>query len=170
MTANRKSIDVGGQKIVDTGVFYARALGLHASQRDGSPSIESMLATELSPVATSMFDDKGHMRTTQKSHLKTELAVQKSHRGVKKDSYFLDGCALLWVVAWPGASNAVIQDYINAFRAHVRRYQETAHVFLTFDRYIEGSTKEVTRLARDKGATKVFRNIQQDPDHQLHHR
>ena len=24
----------------------------------------SMLATELSPVATSMFDDKGHMRTT----------------------------------------------------------------------------------------------------------
>ena len=157
MTANRKSIDVSGQKIVDTGVFYARSLGLHASQRDGSPSIESMLATELSPVATSMFDDKGHMRTTQKSHLKTELAVQKSHRGVKKDSYFLDGCALLWVVAWPGASNAVIQDYINAFRAHVRRYQETADVFLTFDRYIEGSTKEVTRLARDKGATKVFK-------------
>ena len=76
MTANRKSIDVGGQKIVDTGVFYTRALGLHASQRDGSPSIESMLATELSPVATSMFDDKGHMRTTQKSHLKTELVVQ----------------------------------------------------------------------------------------------
>ena len=156
-TTNRKSIDVGGQKIVDTGVFYARALALHASQRDGSPSIESMLATELSPVATSMFDDKGHMRTTQKSHLKTELAVQKSHRGVKKDSYFLDGCALLWVVAWPGASNAVIQDYINAFRAHVRRYQETADVFLTFDRYIEGSIKEVTRLARDKGATKVFK-------------
>ena len=37
-----------------------------------------MLATELSPMATSMFDDKVHMRTTQKSHLKTELAVHKS--------------------------------------------------------------------------------------------
>ena len=32
MTANRKSINVGGQKIVDTGVFYARALGLHLSR------------------------------------------------------------------------------------------------------------------------------------------
>ena len=65
MTANRKSINVGGQKIIDTGVFYARALGLHSSHREGSPSIELMLATELSPVATSMFDDQGHMRTTQ---------------------------------------------------------------------------------------------------------
>ena len=55
MTANRKSINVGGQKIIDTGVFYARALALHSSHREGSPSLESMLATELSPVATSML-------------------------------------------------------------------------------------------------------------------
>ncbi|MES9879340.1 MAG: hypothetical protein ABW185_00470 [Sedimenticola sp.] len=156
MTANRKSIDVGGQKIVDTGVFYARALALHGSQRDGCPSIETMLATELSPVASSMFDDQGHMRATQKSHLKSELAIERSHRNVAKDSYFLDGCAILWVVAWPSASNAVVQDYIDAFRAHVRTYQERADVFLTFDRYINGSTKDVTRSARDKGATKVF--------------
>ena len=100
MTANRKSINFGGQKIVDTGVFYARALGLHSSHREGSPSIESMLATELSPVATSMFDDQGQMRTTQKAQLKNELAVQSSHRGVTNDAYFLDGCAILWVVAW----------------------------------------------------------------------
>ena len=44
---------------------------------------------------------------TQKSHPKTELAVHKSHLGIKKDAYFIDGCAILWVVAWPGASNAV---------------------------------------------------------------
>ena len=67
-TANRKAINVGGQKIVDTGVFYARALGLHSSHCDGSPSIESMLETEVSPIATSMFDDQGHMRTTKKAH------------------------------------------------------------------------------------------------------
>ena len=59
----------------------------------------SMLATELSPVATSLFDEKGHMRTTQKSHMKTELAVHKSYRAVKKDAYSLDGCAILWVAA-----------------------------------------------------------------------
>ena len=91
------------------------------------------------------------MSTTQKSHLKTELAVHKSHLGVKKGAYFLDGCSIIWVVAWPGVSNAVIQDYLNTFRAHVRRYQETEDVFLLFDSYIDGSTNEVTRLARDKG-------------------
>ena len=114
----------------------------------------SMLATELSPVTTSMCDDKGYMRTTHKSILKTELAVHKSHLGVKKDAYFLHGCAIIWVVAWPGVRNAVIQDDVNAVHAHVRRYQETEDVFLLFDRYIGGSTKEVTRLARDKGRPK----------------
>ena len=90
------------------------------------------------------------MRTTQKSHLTIELAVHKSHLGVKKDAYFLDGCAIIWVVAWPGVSNAVIQDSLNAIRAHVRRYQETEDVLLLFHSYIDSCTKEVTRLARDK--------------------
>lgn len=157
MTANRNSIDVDGQKIIDTGVFYARALSLHASQREGSPSIESMLSTELSPVATSMFDEQGRMRATQKSVLKNELAVERSHRCFTKDSYFLDGCAILWVVAWPSSCNALVQDYIDAFRKHVRYYQESADVHLIFDRYIRGSTKEVTRNVRDKGVTKVFK-------------
>lgn len=95
---------------------------MHASQRDGSPSIDSMLATELAPVATSLFDDHGFRRSTQKSQLKSELAVERSHRGVVKDSYFLGGCAILWAVAWPSSSNAVVQNYIDAFRAHIRRY------------------------------------------------
>lgn len=137
MTANQKSINVGREKIIDTGVLYARALGL----REGSRSIESMLETELSPVTTSMFDDQGQMRTTQKAELKSELAVQRSHRGVTKDSYFLDGCAILWVKVWPCAKNAVVQDYIDAFREHVRRYQQEADVFFVFDRYVDGSTK-----------------------------
>ena len=51
----------------------------------------------------------------------------------------------------------MIQDYINAFRAHVRRFQETEYVFFIFDHYIDVSTKEVIRFARDKGATKVFK-------------
>ena len=76
ITADGKSIEVDGQKIIDTGVFYARALGLHASQREGSPSIESMVALELSPVATSMFDDQGHMRATQSQTLRIVLPLR----------------------------------------------------------------------------------------------
>ena len=157
MAANRKSIDIGDQTVIDVGVFYARALTLHASRRPGNPTIDTMLATELSPAATSMFTDYGDMRTTQKSHLKNELAVEKSHRTLLKDSYFLDGCAILWVIPWPAEINATIQDYVNAFRSYIRQYQKTCDVFLIFDRYVEGSTKEVIRNARSKGMTKVFK-------------
>lgn len=143
MNASRKSINIGDQKIVDTGVFYAHALSLHASQRDGSPSIELMLATELSPVATSMFDDHGNMTATQKSHLKNYLAIERSHKGIIKDSYFLDGCAVLWVVPWPASSNALVQDYIDSFRTHIYHYQHSADIYLIFERYTSSSIKEV---------------------------
>ena len=125
--------------------------------KKSSAVARSMLATELSSVATSMFDDRvtWELHRSRTYNLKTELAV---HLGVKKDAYFLNGCVIIWVVSWPGVSNALIQDYLNAFRAHVRRYQETEDVFLLFDRYIDGSTKEVTRLVRDKGATSAASN------------
>ena len=47
-------------------------------------------------------------------------------------------------MAWPCAKNAVVQDYIDAFREHVRQYQLEADVFLVFDRYVDGSTNEET--------------------------
>ena len=55
MSANRKSIDVGGKNVVDTGIFYARALVLTISQRENVPSIKDMLGTELAPTALSLF-------------------------------------------------------------------------------------------------------------------
>ena len=92
-----------------------------------------MLATELAPVATSMFDDAGNMRSTPKSVLKKEMALEKSGRGVQKSAIFLDGCAILWAVDFP-TGNATVQAYIDAFRMYVRRYQEASDVYLIFDR------------------------------------
>ena len=133
-TANKKAITVNGQKIVDIGIFYARALALQASQRDGVPTICDMLATELAPVATSLFDDDGQMRSTVKSALKNELAVERTSRGVETSAIVLDGCAVLWAVDFPASGSATMQTYIDAFRQHVRRYQERAVVYLIFDR------------------------------------
>ena len=132
-TANKKSINVNGQKIVDTGIFYARALGLQASQREGVPTICDMLATELAPVATSLFDDEGQMRNSPKSVLKNALAVQKSSRRVEKSAVFLDGCAVLWAVVFP-TGNVTVQTYLDAFRNHIRHYQISSDVYLIFDR------------------------------------
>lgn len=133
-SANKKSINIEGQKIVDVGIFYARALGLQASQREGVPTIGDMLCTELAPVATSMFDDDGHMRLTVKSTLKNDLAIEKSGRGIGKDAVFLDGCAVLWAVEFPVGSSVTVQTYIDAFRKHIRYYQEMSDVYLIFDR------------------------------------
>ena len=93
-------------------MFYARALGLKASQRDGVPRFSDMLATELAPVVTSMFDDDGHMRTALNSVLKKELAIEKSGRGLEKIAVFLDGCAVLWAVKFP-FGNVTVQAYID---------------------------------------------------------
>ena len=127
-----------------SGIFYARALALHSSRREGTSSIERMLETEMSLVATSMFDDQGKMRATQKSYLKSDLAIQSSLRDVQRDSNFVDGCAVLWVVAWSSSNSAIVQDYIDAFRAHIHRYQEVADVYLIFYRYVDNSGKEMT--------------------------
>ena len=137
-TANKKAINLDGQKIVDPGFSYTRALGLQSSQRDGIPTICDMLAMELAPVATSMFDEEGQMRTATKSILKKELAVEKTSRGVQKSAVFLDGCAVLWAVQFP-VGNATVQTYLDAFRRQtvrqtVRRYQEESDVYLIFDR------------------------------------
>jgi hypothetical protein len=132
-SSNKTGINVNGQKVVDTGIFYARALGLQASSREDAPSISDMLAMELAPVATSMFDVDGNMRTTTKSVLKTQLAVERSGRGLEKSAVFLDGCAVLWAVQYP-TGNVTLQSYIDVFRKHVRHYQKECDVYLIFDR------------------------------------
>ena len=133
-SANKKSILVGGHPVHDCGVFYGRALSLHASQREDAPTVTDMLVTELAPTATSMFDDDGYMWSTPKSILKNELAVVRSGRGLACKVYFIDGCAFIWTVPYP-QGNATLQTFINAFRKLIRELQKTAEVYLIFDRY-----------------------------------
>lgn len=77
LKAHKKSNNVDGQKIVDTEIFCVGARGLQASDTEGVPTTSDMLTTELSPVATSMFDDDEQMLSTAKSMLKEEMAVKQ---------------------------------------------------------------------------------------------
>ena len=139
MTRDRRAVNVNGVHIIDTGIFYARAMGLHASGRTDF-DIAAMLATELAPIATSMFDDDGHFRTSTKADLKNSLKVETLTRNTTTrdvGSYFLDGCAVLWTVEWPTRGMPIVQDFINKFREHVTsRYLKYADVYLVFDRYV----------------------------------
>ena len=133
MSESSKFIAVGNSKVFDCGVLYARAMGLQSSQRENKPSIDGLLATELAPVPTSMFDDEGHMRIpVAKSQLKNDMKVECSQRHMSVSAFFLDGCAVLWTVPWP--SLGTVQDFLNAFRAHLLTYLRVADVYLVFDR------------------------------------
>lgn len=60
----------------------------------------------------------------------------------------------MWVVPWPAGGN--VQDYLNIFRHYVQGYLQTSDVYLAFDRYNPGSTKESTRGERDRGASREY--------------
>ncbi|KAI0219559.1 hypothetical protein LSAT2_028913 [Lamellibrachia satsuma] len=115
------------------------------------------LGHELSPIPTSMFDENGNMRDAKmKSNLKNVLKVEVSRRLAEQDvqATFLDGCAVLWVVPW--STSATVHNYLVRFRSYLDGHLAKSDVYLVFDRYIEGSTKEVTRCGRDKGASRVY--------------
>ena len=59
MAVNRKDVTVGEVNVFDTDIIYARAMGLQSGQR--SLDADSIMAHELSPYPTSMFDADGQI-------------------------------------------------------------------------------------------------------------
>ena len=97
-----RNLKLEKSKVFDTETIYARAMTLQATSRGIDP--ENLLAHELAPYPTSMFDVDGHMREAKtKSTLKNTLKVDISSRSAERgtDATFLDGCAVLWVLPWP---------------------------------------------------------------------
>ena len=155
MALSRKHIKVGDAKVFDTDTIYTRAMGLQSSARDLDTT--TLMGHELSPIPTSMFDENGNMRDAKtKSNLKNALKVEVSRWLAEQNvqTTFLDECAVLWVVPWP--TSGTVHDYLVWFRSYLHGHLAKSDVYLVFDRYIEGSTKEATRRDRDKGASRVY--------------
>lgn len=155
MAVSRKHMKMGNEKVYDTEIIYARAMGVQCSGR--SLDSNELLSHELAPYPASMFDPNGHMREAKnKASLKNAIKAEIPSRHVDEgiEASFLDGCAVLWVVPWPTAGT--IQDYLDNFRGYIRIHLRKSDVYLVFDRYKDGSTKESTRHERDKGASRVY--------------
>ena len=75
-----------------------------------------MLSTELAPTATALFDENGFMRSSQKSALKNDLAVERTARNLSYEYLLLDGGALLWSTPYPHSNKVTVQSFVNAFR------------------------------------------------------
>ena len=104
----------------------------------------------------SMLNEKGQMRpSNQKSKLMTGLKVEVSARAVGlPDAFFLDGCAILRIVAWP--SKGTVGSFIVNFRKYMLDKLKIADVYLIFDRYYADSIKGLTRFNRDTGASCIY--------------
>ena len=133
MAVYRKHVKVGEVNVFDTETIYARAMGLQSGQR--SLDADSIMAHELSPYPTSMFDADGQMREAKtKANLKNAIKVEVSSRDAENDvdALFLDGCAVLWVVPWP--TSGTVQEYLDRFRSYIQGRLKKTDVYLVFDR------------------------------------
>ena len=90
----------------------------------------------------------------------TGLKVEVSARAVGlPDAFFLDGCAILWIVAWP--SKGTVGSFIENFCKYMLDKLKIADVYLIFDRYYADSIKGLTRFNRDTGASCIYAYIKQ---------
>ena len=49
------------------------------------------------------------------------------------EAYFLDGCAVIWDVPWPGGTSASVEDYIDNFSNYIQeQLLSKADVYLVF--------------------------------------
>ena len=75
MPVSRKHIKIGNSKVFDMEAIYARAMGVLSRSR--SLDTDHLLAHELAPYPTSLFDENGKMRGAKiKSNLKNALKVE----------------------------------------------------------------------------------------------
>lgn len=131
MAMDKKHVKVGETRVYDTEIIYARIMDLQESAR--TFDTKQLMAHELSPHPTSIFDKNGNMRVAKaKANLKISLGIEISSRNVKYDVALLDGCAVMWVIPWP--TNGTVQDYLNNFRTHIMDYLKKGEVYLVFDR------------------------------------
>ena len=156
--ATKKHMKLCESNLINTEAIYARAMALYKTVPGKLTSRNSCRMNYLLPTA--FFDDRCEMRITEpkaKATLKNALKAEAEEQ-TAPDAIFLDGCAVLWVVQWSGGSGrfANVQRFIDSFRSHITRYLERADVYLIFDRYLKGSTKESARKSRDKGASRLF--------------
>ena len=133
MALFRKHIKVAASNVFDTEIIYARAVGLRRSARNYE--MNKLMAYELSPQPTSMFNDSGDMRDAKtKANLKNAPKVQTSVRNMKIETAFLDRCAVLWIVPWP--TNGTVQDFLDNFCHHEKCHLQTSEVYLVFYRCV----------------------------------
>lgn len=97
---------------------------------------------------------------TSKADLKKSTKVEVSSRNSDRiDCTILDGCAVLWCIAWPASSTtnqALVQNYVESFKQYLYRWLSFGDVYLVFDRYFEFSTKYSTRKVRGPGGCRLF--------------
>ena len=123
MAVTKKGIAIGPKVVYDTQLIFSRVMGLQASSRE--VNFKDVLSYELAPIPTALFDDSGKtmllcahafhlvyfyilgdMRICKsKADLKKSTRVEVSVRNMDRmDCTVLDGCAILWCIAWPTSS------------------------------------------------------------------
>ena len=99
----------------------------------------------------------GNMRICKsKADLKRCTKVETSRTG-NTNCTVLDGCAIMWCIAWPLSSQALVRDYVESFKNYLRNFFHLGDVYLMFDRYIAYSTKCSAHKARAPDGSRIYK-------------
>ena len=137
MAAMKKHMRAGTSSVYNTNLIYSCVTGLQWSR---NISMNDILQYELSPVDTSLFRDAGAMCIPWHKSLNKTLQVKHSGRtAASADAIIIGGCAVMWVIHW--STTGTVANYANIFMQYVCSLMNTRDVYLTFDRYENGTTK-----------------------------
>ena len=142
MNNSKKNSSSANDTIIDASIIYSRIQGLQGAC---DIDLQKALSFELASIPPSMFDEKTQLMrlTASKSTLKTSLQVETTiNFDEVTDARLIDGCAVLWTVAWP--SHGKVEDYIRNFVGYINRQLSIATTHIVFDRYRSSSVKGVT--------------------------
>ena len=177
MATSRKGIAIGSKVVYDTELIFSRVFGLQASSREVNfKDVLCRMSFHQSQLLYLMIQVRpfylcallhltciflGDMRICKsKADLKKSTRVEVSTRNVdRKNCTVLDGCAILWCIAWPTScptNQALVKDFVESFKKYLQQQLRWGDVYLVFDRYIEFSTKYSTRKFRGTGGCRVF--------------
>ena len=81
-----------------------------------------------------MFNDDGFMRSTLKSIIKSEMAIERSARGLAFGAQVIDECSHIWAVPYPTAAKATVQTYVDAVHASLKQLLRISDVYAIYDR------------------------------------
>ena len=140
----KKGIKIGEKVVCDPEKLYGRLLVVSQKREI---SLENAFSFELAPLQSSLFDEYGLMRKSNKSSFASKMFSPYTGT-IPVDIQIIDGNELIYHTLWPKVGT--VAALLNNIECSAK---QSFPVFLIFDNYNENSIKSYGRSRRSGGVS-----------------